>query len=159
MDKPIRVLHVLTAMDRAGTENLLMNLYRNIDRSKVQFDFAVSTEHKCAFDNEIEVLGGKTYHYPRYNGKNHFKYVAWWNEFFNNHPEHKIIHGHIGSTAAIYLKIAKKHGRYTIAHSQHTENQMHNKSYIVCFHILQGLLQIIFLDVLCLLWKPVMEKR
>lgn len=44
MEKPIRVLHVLAAMDRAGTESLIMNLYRNIDREKVQFDFAVSAE-------------------------------------------------------------------------------------------------------------------
>ena len=46
MDQPVRVLHVLAAMDMAGTETLLMNLYRNINRDKVQFDFAVSAEGK-----------------------------------------------------------------------------------------------------------------
>ena len=43
---PIRVLHVLTAMNYAGTETLLMNLYRNIDRDVIQFDFAVSANLK-----------------------------------------------------------------------------------------------------------------
>lgn len=120
MDKPIRVLHVLTAMNLAGTETLLMNLYRNIDRSKIQFDFAVTTNKKCAYDDEIESLGGRIIHYPLYRGVNHLSYVSWWNKFFRQHEEYHIVHGHIGSTAAIYLHIAKKYGRYTIAHSHST---------------------------------------
>ena len=130
MNKPIRVLHVLAAMERAGTENLIMNLYRNIDRTKLQFDFAVSAKHKCAFDDEIKSLGGKIYHYPRYRGTNHFKYVAWWKVFFKQHPEHSIVHGHIGSTAAIYLRIAKKNNRYTIAHSHATNSNLSLSSII-----------------------------
>lgn len=113
----IRILHVLTAMDRAGTETMLMNYYRIIDRDEIQFDFAVTAERKCDYDDEIIALGGKIYHYPRYRGVNHFAYKKWWNEFFKEHSEYKIIHGHIGSTAAIFLSIAKKHGCYTIAHS------------------------------------------
>ena len=74
MANPVRVLHVLSAMERAGTETLLMNLYRNIDRSKIQFDFAVSATSKAAYDDEIIAMGGKIIHYPRYNGKNHFAY-------------------------------------------------------------------------------------
>lgn len=124
MEKPIRVLHVLAAMDRAGTESLIMNLYRNIDREKVQFDFAVSAEKKCAFDDEIEVLGGKIYHYPRYCVYNHISYIEWWKNFFGKHQEHSIVHGHIGSTAAIYLSIAKKFGKYTIAHSHNTNSKL-----------------------------------
>lgn len=117
---PIRILHVLTAMNMAGTETLLMNLYRNIDRTKVQFDFAVSTENSCAYDAEITSLGGKIIHYPLYRPNVDFRYRKWWNRFFVEHPEYKIIHGHIGSTAAIYLSIAKKHGCFTIAHSHST---------------------------------------
>lgn len=120
MANPVRVLHVLSAMERAGTETLLMNLYRNIDRSKIQFDFAVSATSKAAYDDEIIAMGGKIIHYPRYNGKNHFAYQKWWDKFLTKHTEYQIVHGHIGSTAAIYLKIAKKHGRYTIAHSHNT---------------------------------------
>lgn len=124
MGKAIRILHVLAAMDRAGTENLIMSLYRNIDRTKVQFDFAVSADNECAFDGEIKSMGGKIYHYPRYRGINHFKYVAWWKAFFKNHQEHSIVHGHIGSTAAIYLSIAKHYGKFTIAHSHNTNSKL-----------------------------------
>lgn len=120
MNKPIRILHVLTAMERAGTETLLMNLYRNIDRNKVQFDFAVSAVNKAAYDDEIIAMGGRIFHYPRYTGKNHFAYKKWWVDFFAKHDEYHIVHGHIGSTAAIYLKIAKETGRFTIAHSHNT---------------------------------------
>lgn len=119
-NEPIRILHVLTAMNRAGAETMLMNLYRDFDRTKIQFDFAVTTTKHCDYDDEIESLGGHIIHYPLYTGKNHFAYKKWWREFFCNHPEYRIVHGHIGSTAAIYLKIAKKYGCFTIAHSHST---------------------------------------
>ena len=111
----IRILHVLTAMDRAGTETMLMNLYRSIDRDEIQFDFAVTATEHCDYNDEILSMGGKIIHYPKYTGKNHFAYKKWWNEFFRSHPEYKIVHGHIGSTASIYLKIAKNYGCYTNA--------------------------------------------
>ena len=116
----IRVLHVLTAMNRAGTETMLMNIYRAIDRNKIQFDFAVTTTEQCDYDDEINSLGGRIIHYPKYKGKNHFAYKRWWKTFFSTHPEYKIVHGHIGSTASIYLKIAKTYGCFTIAHSHST---------------------------------------
>ena len=56
--KPIRVLQVLTAMNRAGAETMLTNLYRAIDCDRVQFDFAVSAVDHCDYDDEIEALGG-----------------------------------------------------------------------------------------------------
>ena len=34
-----RVLHIVGKMDRAGAETMLMNLYRHIDHSQIQFDF------------------------------------------------------------------------------------------------------------------------
>ena len=39
--EPIRVLHVLGGLDRGGAETMVMNLYRAIDKSRVQFDFVV----------------------------------------------------------------------------------------------------------------------
>ena len=35
----LRVLQVVTCMDRGGLETMLMNYYRHIDRTRVQFDF------------------------------------------------------------------------------------------------------------------------
>ena len=41
MSEPIRVLQVVTYMEKGGIENMLMNFYRKIDRTKIQFDFLV----------------------------------------------------------------------------------------------------------------------
>ncbi|MDC3411847.1 glycosyltransferase family 1 protein [Terrihalobacillus insolitus] len=109
-------------MNRGGAETMIMNLYRNIDRSKIQFDFIVHTEDKCAFDDEIYKLGGRIFRVPTYKGTNHLPYLKNWEHFFKKHPEYKIIHGHVRSTASIYLKIAKKYGLITIAHSHSTSS-------------------------------------
>ena len=132
MSEPIRVLHVIGIMNRGGAETMIMNLYRHIDRSKVQFDFVENSSEPAAFDEEILSLGGRIYRCPHYNGKNHFTYVKWWNDFFKAHPkEYPIIHGHLGSTAAIYLSITKKYGAYAIAHSHSsgTDHSLHSYLY------------------------------
>ena len=54
-----RILHIVGRMDCAGAETMIMNLYREIDRSQFQFDFVYFTEERCDFDNEIEALGGR----------------------------------------------------------------------------------------------------
>lgn len=120
--KPIRILQVMAGMNRGGAETYVMNLYRNIDREKVQFDFILHTEKECAFNEEIRQLGGNIYSVPRYNGKNHLKYKQSWEHFFNDHNEHKIIHAHVRSTASIFLQIAKNHNRITISHSHNTSS-------------------------------------
>ena len=115
---PIKILHVIGIMNRGGAETFIMNLYRSIDRSKVQFDFVEGSNQSAAYDQEIMELGGRVYRCPRFNGKNLFAYRKWWNDFFKEHAsEYVAVHGHIGSTAAIYLSIAKKYGLQTIAHS------------------------------------------
>lgn len=116
----IRVLQVLNSMGCGGAENMIMNLYRKIDKTKVQFDFLVHTEKKCFFDDEILQLGGNIYKVPYFNGMNLIEYERALDSFFSKHPEIKIVHGHLGSCANIYLRIAKKYGIYTIAHSHNT---------------------------------------
>jgi glycosyltransferase involved in cell wall biosynthesis len=57
--KPYRILHVVGAMNRAGTETMLMNIYRNIDREKFQFDFVSYSKEDAYYDKEIKELGGR----------------------------------------------------------------------------------------------------
>lgn len=120
--KPMRVLQVLGWLDLGGAETFIMEIYRKTNRDEIQFDFVKHTFKKCFFEDEITELGGKIYTCPRYELINHFAYCNWWNNFFIKHPEYNVIHGHVRSTAAIYLKIAKKHGLTTIAHSHSTSN-------------------------------------
>ncbi|MGE8204560.1 glycosyltransferase family 1 protein [Heyndrickxia sp. NPDC080065] len=58
---PKRVLQIVSSMDRGGAETLLMNIYRNIDRTKIQFDFVSHSNTKDDFYDEITSLGGKVY--------------------------------------------------------------------------------------------------
>lgn len=116
-NKPIRILHVLGLFDYGGAESLIMNVFRNVDRTKIMFDFVVHSEKKGAFEGEAQNLGSQIYRVSKYTGKNHFSYIKEWENIFNEHPEYEIIHGHVRSTASIYLKIAKKHGLKAIAHS------------------------------------------
>ena len=119
MGEPIIVLHVVGRLDIGGAESRIMDLYRNIDREKVQFHFVQHTKDRCAFEEEVEMLGGKVYHVPRFNVKNYFTYRKAWMKLFKEHPQIKAVHGHMTSTAGIYLPIAKKAGvPITIAHAR-----------------------------------------
>lgn len=119
MEKPIIVLHVVGKLNIGGAESRIMDLYRNIDRDKVQFHFVQHTTQRCAFEEEVEQLGGRVYSVPRFNVKNYFTYKRAWKELFAAHPEIKVIQGHMTSTASIYLPIAKKAGvEITIAHAR-----------------------------------------
>ena len=117
----MRVLQVIGAMDRGGAETVVMNLLRVMDREKVQFDFLVHTQRRCDYDDEIEALGDRIYRVPLYNIVNARKYRACCREHFRAHPEHRVVHGHIGSCAGIYLDEAQKAGRATVLHS-HSQN-------------------------------------
>lgn len=114
----LHVLHVFGKLNRGGAESRVMDLYRNMDRTKVQFDFMQHTTRVCDFQPEIEQLGGKVYHVPPFRFWNYFSYCKAWKQFIGEHPEIRIVHGHMTSTASIYLPIAHKKGVFTIAHSR-----------------------------------------
>lgn len=120
--EPIRVLQVFGCMNRGGAETMIMNLYRHVDKSKIQFDFIVHTDEEGAYDKEIKQLGGNIYRVPRYTVRNHVAYVKAWQSFFKLHTEYKIMHSHIRSTASIYLPIAKRNKLVTIVHSHSTSS-------------------------------------
>lgn len=121
MDKPIRVLCVMSTLDRGGAETMVMNLFRNIDRESVIFDFVKHSQGKDAYDDEIVSLGGKIYKAPRYKIYNHISYKKWWKRFLTEHPEYQIIHGHYFNFSSIYFKIARKYNCVTVGHSHSTQ--------------------------------------
>lgn len=103
---PIRVLNLFTIMDRGGAETLVMNFYRNIDRSKIQFDFMVHREERGAYDDEIESLGGRIYRMCPISVNNLYKYKGLLHSFFLEHPEYKIIHSHMSELGYFVFKEA-----------------------------------------------------
>lgn len=128
MKYPTRVLQVVTYMGRGGLETMLMNYYRHIDHSKVQFDFLTHREFDGDYDKEIKELGGNVYHLSNLNPLS-IGYKTSLNDFFGNHPEYKIVHSHLDCMAGIPLKYAKLNNvPIRIAHA-HNSNQTKDLKY------------------------------
>lgn len=103
----IRVLHVVTSMNVGGIETFLMNLYRNIDKRKVQFDFLVHRSEEGFFDNEIKKSGGKIYYAPKINPFRQREYEEYLVSFFKN-ASYQTVHSHINAQSMTILKCAEK---------------------------------------------------
>ncbi|MCD8291532.1 MAG: glycosyltransferase family 1 protein [Prevotella sp.] len=145
MNRPIRVLHILQRMEAGGTQSLLMNIYRNIDRTKVQFDFLVEYKEHQFYDDEIEQSGGHIYRTSVREDFNIFKFIRQLNSFFSKHSEYKIIHVHTYSIGFLCLKAAKNHGiKVRIAHSHN--NSMTNDYKRCVKYIMQKLYTIYATD-------------
>lgn len=122
MEKPIRVLQVVTIMNRGGLETMLMNYYRKIDKSKIQFDFLVHRKEKGDYDDEIEKLGGKISRISRIKPWNYRIYFKELDNFFKQNQHYKIIHSHINENSSFVCRAARKNRiSVRIAHS-HTSN-------------------------------------
>lgn len=136
MTDQIRVLHIVTTMNRGGLETMLMNYYRHIDRTKVQFDFLVHRDFEADYDQEITQLGGKIYHVSRLVPWSK-KYQRELKKFFKQHPEYKIVHVHQDCLSSVALKCAKECGvSVRIAHS-HNSNQDKNWKYFIKMHYMK----------------------
>lgn len=119
MAEPIRILHVLGNLNLGGAESRTMDLYRQMDRERVQFDFLVHTDETCYFDSEIEKMGGLIYRVPRFRIYNFWTYRKALKAFFEEHKDFKAVQGHMTSTASLYLPLAKRAGiPITIAHAR-----------------------------------------
>lgn len=118
----VKVLQVIGSLYLGGSQTMVMNLYRNIDRNKMQFDFIIDHTVDMDFEEEIKRLGGKIYIMPTFKGYNIGEVVKAWNRFFATHPEYKVLHSHVRSYASVYLPIAKKYGLKTVIHSHSTSN-------------------------------------
>ena len=118
----LRVLQMIGALNVGGSQTMLMNIYRNIDRKKIQFDFLLDRPEELHFADEVRALGGRIYSVPLFKGTNAIEVRRAWDGFFTEHPEYKVLHSHVRSYASLYLPIAKKHGVKTIIHSHNTSN-------------------------------------
>ena len=108
--QPIRVLNMFTIMDRGGAETMVMNYYRHIDRTKVQFDFLVHRQQRGAYDDEIEALGGRIYRMCPVYPQNFARYKRDLRGFFQAHSEYKIIHSHMSELGYFAFREAERQG-------------------------------------------------
>lgn len=119
---PIRILHFVAGIGIGGYETFIMNVYRNIDRNKVQFDFFYSFDG--AYKEEILSLGGKVFKAPFITEVGPFEYRKSIIDFLNKHPEYKIVHSHMDKFSGLVMEVAKKcEVPVRIAHSHSTKNE------------------------------------
>ncbi len=123
--EPIRIAQVIGKWVGGGVEAVVMNYYRHIDKSKIQFDFICDEDSTNIPYEEIEKLGGKVILIPPYQ------------KLFRYHKElkrilkegnYKIVHSHI-NTLSVFSLFAAKCAKVPvrIAHSHSTTNKKEKK--------------------------------
>lgn len=123
--EPIRVAQMVGKWFGGGVESVVMNYYRHIDRSKVQFDFICDEESTDIPYKEIESLGGRVFLIPKYQKV--IQYHRELKKIFKK-ENYKIVHSHINTLSVFSLFAAKCAGvPVRIAHSHSTTNKKEKK--------------------------------
>ncbi|MBQ8074375.1 MAG: glycosyltransferase family 1 protein [Oscillospiraceae bacterium] len=118
----LRVLHSVSNMARAGIETMLMNYYREIDRSRIQFDFLANKPVPGEYDEEIRSMGGRVFVSPGLNPLYYPRYRQYMANLLHDNPDIKIIHAHNEAMGYYALQSAKNAGiKVRIAHAHNTQ--------------------------------------
>lgn len=124
-----RILHLLARMDRGGAETFVMNVFREIDKQKFEFDFLLNSP-QGDYVEEIKQLGGRIYSIaPRSQGL--VKYCRALSLFFaEHHDEYQAVHMHTSSLSSLeFLYYSRRYGipvRIIHSHSTVQNGSLHN---------------------------------
>lgn len=119
--EPIVVAQIMGKWLGGGVEAVIMNYYRHIDRTKVQFDFICDEDSTNIPYEEIEKLGGHVILCPPYQKL--FRYMKFLKNLFRE-KKYRIVHSNINTLSVFPLKAAKKAGiSVRIAHAHATTNK------------------------------------
>lgn len=109
--KTIRIAHWGMTAGRGGLESFVMNIYRRIDRNRVQFDFLEpSWLPRMQYEDEIESLGGRVFRIMESQVRHPLKARRLLCDYFKQHQEVVGMHVHANQPYAYPLKIAKECG-------------------------------------------------
>lgn len=116
----IRVLQVVGCLNYGGVESVIMNYYRHIDKSKIQFDF-VTTSKGGRFEEEIKQLGGNIFYLPQ-KSRHPFEYMKQLKKVIREN-NYDVVHSNTNSASAFLDLYPAKRAkvRVRIAHS-HNNN-------------------------------------
>ena len=118
--KPIIVAQIMGKWVGGGVESVIMNYYRHLDHSKVQFDFICDDDSTRIPYDEIKKLGGRVFLVPKY--QNLPKYLKALEKLFKEN-QYRIVHSNINTLSVFPLYAAKKAGvPIRISHSHSTSN-------------------------------------
>lgn len=113
---PIRVLHVLGAMNRGGVETWLMHVLRHLDRASISTDLLVHTDQPAAYDNDVLALGSRILRCP--HTRNPLLYATRFLQLIRRHGPYDVVHSHVHHFSGFILGLARIIGiPVRIAHS------------------------------------------
>lgn len=120
----VKVLQILSTLTKdSGVAAFIMNYYRNIDKTKIQFDFLYFEKADKELIEEIVRLGGKVYFVQKPSLKHIFKTYREFNNIFKNSlNEYIAVHLHevyLIHFISCYCK--KYHIKYLITHAHTTK--------------------------------------
>ena len=81
-----KILVIGMTSNYAGTEGVIYNYYKNIDKSVIHFDFLTHSFSKLAYEDNMIANGSKIYRITQ-KKKNYFKYKKEMKKFFKNYAE------------------------------------------------------------------------
>lgn len=121
LESALRILHVVYSMHHHEASAMIMNVYRKLDRKKIQFDFL--TNEQGEYDEEIHRLGGHIYRIPSISEAGIQGYQKALRNFFKGHRFYIVVHSHIDQMSVFPLKAAKRVGiPVRVAHSHNTKS-------------------------------------
>ena len=117
---PLIVAQIMGKWVGGGVESVIMNYYRHLDHSKIQFDFICDEDSTRIPYDEIKKLGGRIFLVPKY--QNLPKYLKALGKLFKEN-QYRIVHSNINTLSVFPLYAAKKAGvPIRISHSHSTSN-------------------------------------
>ena len=129
MSEPARVLHVVGGMARGGAETMIMNLYRHVDRSRLQFDFLCTRPDEQSYDREIRELGGRILRIDSPAEVGHWAYVQQMKRMIKTRGPFRAVHAHTLFNTGLVSAVAKHAGvPIRVSHS-HSTSDIANASF------------------------------
>ena len=129
MTKPLRVLQILSSLNCSnGIAQVVLNWHRNIDRSKIQFDYLLYWEQSGpnALEEEAKSLGGNIYHITYRGYKYAIPFLFSLRNFFKQH-HYPVIHSHVTNLNFIYYPLAKLYGQSVLIQHIHSVKWSNHK--------------------------------
>lgn len=120
--EPVRVLQIIGIACNGGVESVILNYYRHIDKSKVQFDFVVHKNPSENFVKEVKKGGGRLYEVTPYM-KNVFAFTY---EIYRiiRDGRYEIVHSNMNSLSGFPLFAAWLAGaKVRILHNHTTDTK------------------------------------
>lgn len=122
----IIVIHIFASLNAGGAESRILDVYRKIDRNRVQFHFiSLDTQSHQFYEEEILSLGGKIYKIPSPREIGFVKHFRQLKSIFKHYfVNNAVVHSHTLHHSGLVLLAARASGLKTrIAHARSTSSR------------------------------------